>query len=105
MLVFVNKCNNSLKKKNYDKMLRPLKGTLRPLYNFNNYDDWNVFFVYKLTVSKIFNELNALDDIKFNGVAIYTIPPLDGADNDPDTDQSNDEHEANLNYLGPKLLS
>jgi hypothetical protein len=40
-----------------------------------------------------------------NGIInIYAVPPTDGADTHEDSDASDDEHHANLNHLGRKML-
>lgn len=50
--------------------------------------------------------LNVLDAInELIHIEIYAISPIDGADTDQDTDESDDEYEGNLKHLGPKLLS
>ena len=48
--------------------------------------------MYWLTVSEILFEFQALDDDKLNGVAVYTILPLDGADTDQDSDKSDESY-------------
>ncbi|KAJ8931100.1 hypothetical protein NQ314_016036 [Rhamnusium bicolor] len=37
-------------------------------------------------------------------VDIFAIPPEDGNETEQDSDNSDDEHEANLNHLGPNML-
>lgn len=35
---------------------------------------------------------------------IYVIPPTEAVETDEDLDDSDDEHEGNLNYIGRKML-
>lgn len=59
---------------------------------------------YRLTVAEILAELEDFDGVLQN-TDIYAIPPLDGNNTDEDSDASDDEHEANVNHLGPKMLA
>lgn len=35
---------------------------------------------------------------------IFAVPPIDGYDTDLDEDLSDDDHQADLNCLGPRML-
>lgn len=41
---------------------------------------------------------------EFSDINLYVLPPIDGCETDKDSDNSDDEHEGNVNHLGPAML-
>ena len=57
----------------------PKRATAFIMQSLNN--NWvKFFFIYRLTIFKIFFELKALNGDEYNGGPIKTIPLLDGSD-------------------------
>jgi hypothetical protein len=61
---------------------------------------------FSLALHQLLELLEDDEDAEDNNgiINIYAVPPTDGADTDEDSDASDDEHQANLNHLGRKML-